>query len=90
MKEDAKSEKQSMKKKAAMAPEHRIATELPPDPIPAPADGSHERSHAAHLGEEHTRAKSEGNLQHGKQQGELRQPLGIEQHLQQRVSGRHK
>jgi hypothetical protein len=58
--------------------------------IPPAEAGEHGRSHAAHLAEEHTRGKSEGNLQHGKEQGELRQPLPIEQHLQQRISGRHK
>ncbi len=58
--------------------------------IPPAEAGEHGKSHAAHLAEAHTRAKSEGNLEHGKEQGELRQPLAIEQHLQQRISARHK
>ncbi len=61
-----------------------------PDAVPMPEDGGHERSHAAHLNDAHAHTKSEGNLQHGKEQGELRQPLPIQQHLQQRISGRHK
>jgi hypothetical protein len=60
------------------------------DAVPAAEDGGHERSHAAHLDDAHKHTKSEGNLEHGKEQGELRQPLPIQQHLQQRISGRHK
>jgi len=60
------------------------------DAVPVAADGGHEKSHAAHLDDAHSHAKSEGNLEHGKEQGELRQPLPIEQHLQQRISSRHK
>jgi hypothetical protein len=58
--------------------------------VPMPEQSEHGRSHAAHLDEGHPHTKSEGNLEHGKEQGELRQPLPIEQHLQQRISSRHK
>ena len=45
------------------------------DPIPAPDEGSHSRSHAAHLdagGDTHT--KPAGNLRQGSAPGALRQP----------------
>ena len=60
------------------------------DAVPAAEEGGHQRSHAAHLDDTHAHTKSQGNLEHGKEQGELRQPLPIEQHLQQRISSRHK
>lgn len=43
-------------------------------PIPAPDNGNHAKSHAAHLGhaEEHT--KPAGNLRQGAAPGELREP----------------
>lgn len=46
-----------------------------PDPVPAPDNGGHPRSQAAHLGshvQEHT--KPAGNLRHGAAPGELREP----------------
>jgi hypothetical protein len=45
------------------------------DPVPAPENGSHSHSHAAHLGEhvqEHT--KTAGNLRNGPASDELREP----------------
>ena len=45
------------------------------DSIPMPEQGSHEKSHAAHLGGNvHDHTKPEGNLRHGAAPGELREP----------------
>ncbi len=60
------------------------------DAVPVAEEGGHGRSHAAHLHDAQTHTKSEGTREHGKELGELREPLPIEQHLQQRISSRHK
>jgi hypothetical protein len=45
------------------------------DPIPIPENGSHEKSHAAHLGgAAHEHTKPQGNLRQGAAPGELREP----------------
>ena len=45
------------------------------DPIPKPEKGSHEKSHAAHLGgAAHEQTRPQGNLRQGAAPGELREP----------------
>ncbi|MEO6803977.1 MAG: hypothetical protein ABI197_12120 [Granulicella sp.] len=46
-----------------------------PDAVPAPEDGGHSHSHAAHLGTSaHENTKPAGGLKHGVTLGELREP----------------
>jgi len=51
------------------------------DAVPMPEDGSHGKSHAAHLGAAHEHTKPERGMRNGKTQGELRQPPMMQQRI---------
>jgi hypothetical protein len=87
----ASTEKESLKKHGdvmenAIKDADRHTAGSQPDPVPMPDNGSHEKSHAAHLGDAHEHTKPEGNLRHGAAPGELREPPMV----QQRIGKQHK
>ena len=52
------------------------------DPVPMPENGSHEKSHAAHLGGTvHDHTKRAGDLRKSVDQGELREPPMVVQRV---------
>lgn len=55
--------------------EQQAAPAVEADPVPAPEDGGHAHSHAAHLDESATpHTKPAGNLRQGSAPGALREP----------------
>ncbi|MDP9038209.1 MAG: hypothetical protein M3O02_02910 [Acidobacteriota bacterium] len=62
------------------ADRHTVA-QASADPIPMPDQGSHEKSHAAHLGEAHESTKPAGNLRQGSHPGALREPPMVVQRV---------
>ena len=64
----------SEKKAIAEADQHTVEG-VAANPIPAPEDGGHAKSHAAHLHEAgDVHSKPAGNLRQGSGPGELREP----------------